>query len=299
MPRLDKYLAELYPEKTRSFLGKLIEQGKVLVNGVYVSKPALSVDESDEIEVIFGEPQERPDLVPENIPLDILLETKDFLAINKAKNMSVHPADDDESKKGTVVNAVLFHCGDQLSGVGGERRPGIVHRLDKDTTGVLVIAKNDEFHAHLAGQIEARKVKKIYRALVVGCPKDGTIEAPIARSIKDRKKMAVRKGGKIAITSFRVIASFQKHNVSLVEIELITGRTHQIRVHFASIGYPVIGDATYGNEKANLPFAQKFGITSQVLHSYQYEFTDLSEKLISITAPAPDLLLEKNNPLEI
>lgn len=297
--RLDKHLAELYPEKTRSFLVKMIEQGKVLVNGICVSKPAFAVNEDDEIEVIFGAPAERLDLVPENIPLDILLETKDFLAINKAKNMSVHPADDNESKKGTVVNAVLFHCGDQLSGVGGERRPGIVHRLDKDTTGVLVIAKNDEFHAHLAGQIEARKVKKIYRALVVGRPKDGIIEAPIARSVKDRQKMSVQKGGKAATTKFHVIAAFQKYDVSLVEIELITGRTHQIRVHFASIGHPVIGDGTYGNEKVNQLFEKKFGITSQVLHSYQYEFTDLSEKLVSITAPVPDLLLEKNNPLEI
>ena len=284
--RLDKKLLELFPEKTRSQCANLIQNGLVKVNNVLVHKTGFAVEDSDEI--LLEEIQVvLKDIVAEDIPLNIVFENDDFLVINKSKDIAVHPGDNDETKTGTIVNAVLYHCGKDLSNIDDVIRPGIVHRLDKDTTGVLIVAKNNAFHACLAKQIEERSVKKMYRAIVMGRPQDGVIEAPISRSLKDRKKMAVRKGGRTAKTIFKVLEYFEDIDASLVEIQLITGRTHQIRVHFTSIGYPVIGDVAYGNDKRNAFFKGKFKIDSQVLHAYSYEFLDLEGKEQKFVAEEP------------
>ena len=283
--RLDKKLVELYPEKTRSQLAKLIEAGAVKVNGEVENRSKYKVREEDVVTVDFPEVKERGDLIAEDLPLDILYECDDYLVINKHKGITVHPGDDDVSQSGTVVNAVMHHCGDSLSGISGEKRPGIVHRLDKDTTGVLIVAKTDMFHAHLAKQIENRETEKIYMALIVGHPQDGEINAPIARSQQDRKKMTVKKGGRDSITRFKVIEYFPYWDVSLLEVDLITGRTHQIRVHLKSIVHPVVGDDLYGFENVNKKFVQKFNISSQILHAYKYSFVDLDGKKQSFEAP--------------
>ncbi len=298
--RLDLKLKEIFPEKTRSQLEKLVEKGCVKVNKKIIQKSAYKIDEEDIIKVKFPEITGRDDLKPKNIPLDIIFENKDYLVINKQKGIVVHPSEDEDTLSATIVNAVLYHCGESLSGINGEKRPGIVHRLDKNTTGVLIIAKNDKFHAHLAKQIENREVKKIYRALVLGHPENGVIEAPIGRSYKDRKIMGVKKGGRYAKTVFKLVEYFPKYDVSLVEIELITGRTHQIRVHFKSINHPVVGDSTYGNEKINKLFSQKFNINSQLLHAYKYSFIDLEgHKKKFIAEIKEPLLLEENELLLI
>lgn len=254
--RLDKFISEKLG-LSRTHVQVLIDDEKVSVNGK-CAKASLKTEEGMAISV------EIPDLVPlnvlpEKIALDIVYEDDDVLVVNKKKGMVVHPANGNES--GTLVNAVLAHCGKQLSGINGVIRPGIVHRIDKDTSGILVIAKNDQAHIKLAEQLKEHSMTRVYVAVVRGRFKSatGTISAPIGRNPKDRKKMAVVPTGKHAVTHYKVIKELD--DCSIVEVRLETGRTHQIRVHMAYIGHPLLGDAVYGNGK------NKYGFVGQALHA--------------------------------
>ena len=239
--RLDSYIANKSEKITRTFAEKLIKNGEILVNNKK-QKVAYKINEGD---IITIEKQEAKDikLKAQNIPVDIIYEDDDIIVVNKPKGMVVHPANGNPD--GTLVNAIMAICKDSLSGIGGEIRPGIVHRLDKDTSGLLIIAKNDEAHVNVSEQIKNHEVKKTYIALVRGIIKENeaTIDMPIGRSTSDRKKMAVNKKGKNAITHIKVLKRYDKY--TLVEVNIETGRTHQIRVHLSYIGYPIIGDATY------------------------------------------------------
>lgn len=239
--RLDIYVSET-EGVTRSAAQKLIEDGYVTVNGIVRAKN-YKLSDGDEVETDFPEPV--PDrALPENIPLNVLYEDGDLLVVDKPKGMVVHPAAGNHT--GTLVNALLYHCDGALSGINGVIRPGIVHRIDKDTSGLLVVAKNDASHNSLALQIKEHKADRIYRAVVVGNPKEdeGTIDKPIARHPTDRKKMAIVTGGREAVTHYKVIARYK--GFAYCEMRLETGRTHQIRVHMASIGHPLLGDTVYG-----------------------------------------------------
>ena len=238
--RIDKFISQTYPTISRSMIQKLIDDNNVHVNGVIV-KQSYKIVEGDEIEIEFPEPKEI-DLKAQDIPLDIIYEDNDIIVVDKPKGLVVHPANGNPD--GTLVNAVMAICKDSLSGIGGEIRPGIVHRLDKDTSGLLIVAKNDEAHIKMSEQIKNRLVHKTYIALVRGVisENEATINMPIGRSNKDRKKMAVTKTGKEAITHFKVLKRY--NNYTLLEIKIETGRTHQIRVHLTQIGYPIVGDYT-------------------------------------------------------
>ncbi len=239
--RLDIYVSET-EEITRSAAQKLIENGFVTVNGQKKPKN-YRVCDGDEIETDYPEPV--PDTaLPENIPLDIIYEDDSLLVVNKPKGMVVHPAAGNYT--GTLVNALLYHCEGGLSGINGVIRPGIVHRIDKDTAGLLIVAKNDEAHLSLATQIKEHKADRIYRAVVIGNLREdeGVINKPIGRSPSDRKKMAIRQDGREAVTHYKVLARYR--GFTYAEMRLETGRTHQIRVHMASIGHPLAGDALYG-----------------------------------------------------
>ncbi len=239
--RLDIYVSET-EGVTRSAAQRLIEDGYVTVNGIVRAKNYKLLD-GDEVETDFPEPV--PDkALPENIPLNVLYEDSDLLVVDKPKGMVVHPAAGNHT--GTLVNALLYHCDGALSGINGVIRPGIVHRIDKDTSGLLVVAKNDASHNSLALQIKEHKADRIYRAVVVGNPKEdeGTIDKPIARHPTDRKKMAIVTDGREAVTHYKVIARYK--GFAYCEMRLETGRTHQIRVHMASIGHPLLGDTVYG-----------------------------------------------------
>ncbi len=243
--RLDAFLAGKM-EKTRSSVQKLIEEENVRLNGTPVAKNA-RLREGDRVEAAEP-PPEVLDVKPQNIPLDIVYEDQDLLVVNKPKGMVVHPAAGNPD--GTLVNALLFHCGDSLSGINGVIRPGIVHRIDKDTSGLLIVAKNDRAHQSLAEQIAVHSFTRIYNAVVYGIVKEeeGTVSAPIGRHPTDRKRMAVlSSGGREAVTHYRVLERFP--GFTLVECRLETGRTHQIRVHMAHIGHPVAGDPVYGPKK--------------------------------------------------
>ena len=258
--RLDRFLAGRELEVSRSHIQKLIESGCVLVNG-RTAKANAKLREGDAVETELPEAQEL-EILPEDIPLDILYEDSDVIVINKARGMVVHPAAG--AADGTLVNALLHHCED-LSGINGVIRPGIVHRLDKDTSGVMVAAKNDRAHVDLAEQIREKTAQRIYRAIVCGTIAEdrGEIRAPIGRHPTERKKMAVVPGGKEATTLFRVVERFPAH--TLVECRLKTGRTHQIRVHMAYIGHPLFGDPKYGRKMPD--------IAGQALHSCELSFT--------------------------
>ena len=258
--RLDRFLAGRELEVSRSHIQKLIESGCVLVNG-RTAKANAKLREGDAVETELPEAQEL-EILPEDIPLDILYEDSDVIVINKARGMVVHPAAG--AADGTLVNALLHHCED-LSGINGVIRPGIVHRLDKDTSGVMVAAKNDRAHVDLAEQIREKTAQRIYRAIVCGTIAEdrGEIRAPIGRHPTERKKMAVVPGGKEATTLFRVVERFPAH--TLVECRLKTGRTHQIRVHMAYIGHPLLGDPKYGRKTLE--------IAGQALHSCELSFT--------------------------
>ena len=277
--RLDVFVVERFPELSRSHVQKLIEQGNVLVDGT-VRKANYKLRGGEAVQVTV--PQAEPISVePEDIPLDILYEDKDIIVVNKARGMVVHPASGVYS--GTLVNALLFHCQD-LSGINGEIRPGIVHRLDKDTSGVMVCAKNDTAHLDLAEQIRTKTAHRTYWAIVHGNIKEeaGIIKGDIGRHPTDRKKMAiVRENGKPAVTHFKVLERFGEY--TLVECKLETGRTHQIRVHMTSIGHPLVNDPKYGPKKSS-PFA----INGQALHSLQLTLTHpVTKEEMTFTAPIP------------
>ena len=260
--RLDKVLSILDSELSRTMIQKQIENKEILVNDK-VQKASYKVQLKDKITVKEIEPV-RIDLKPEDIPIEVIYEDNDIIVVNKPKGLVVHPANGNPD--GTLVNAIMKICNGSLSGIGGKIRPGIVHRLDKDTSGILIIAKNDKAHINLSDQIKNREVKKTYIALVRGFVKENnaTIRMPIARSKKDRKKMAVSKDGKEAITHFKVIKRYT--NYTLLQINIETGRTHQIRVHLSQIGYPIIGDVVYSNGK------NEFGVVGQMLHAEKIEF---------------------------
>lgn len=257
--RLDKFLSEREELGiSRSYAGKLIEEGKVLLNGE-AAKPSVKLKAGDTVSVSLPEP-ESLDVEAENIPLDIVYEDEDILILNKAKNIVVHPAAGHSS--GTLVNAIMYHCGDSLSSINGVQRPGIVHRIDKNTTGLLVICKNDEAHRSLAEQLRVHSITRRYVAIVHGNIKEeeGTVDKPIGRHRTDRKKQAVDLfHGRDAVTHYRVLERFGDY--TLVECRLETGRTHQIRVHMASIGHPVLGDEVYG------PKSCPFHLEGQCLHA--------------------------------
>ncbi|MGB5822433.1 MAG: RluA family pseudouridine synthase [Proteocatella sp.] len=239
--RLDQYLVTAIGTNSRSFIQKNIKLGNVEVNGGH-KKASYPVEEDDKIEMTLPEPIEL-DIVAENIPIDIIYEDDDLIVINKAKGMVVHPAPGNYD--GTLVNALLYHCKDNLSTINGIKRPGIVHRIDKNTTGVLVVAKNDKAHNFLTEQFKDHTITREYKMIVLGNPKEEiyTVDAPIARNPNDRLKMAVVEGGRRAVTHFRVIKRFDGY--SLIKANLETGRTHQIRVHSRHNGYPLLGDDLY------------------------------------------------------
>ena len=243
--RIDKAVSILDKNISRTTIQRMVEDGNVLVNGNKV-KTSYKVSKGDIIEIKRQQPKEI-DLKPQDIPIDILYEDDDILIINKQKGMVVHPGNG--NLDGTLVNAIMAKCKDSLSGIGGKIRPGVVHRIDKDTSGLVIIAKNDKAHIDISNQIKNREVKKIYVALVRGNIKENEaiINMPIGRSSKDRKKMAVDKKGKEAITEFKVLKRYG--DFTYVQLKIKTGRTHQIRVHMSEIGYPVVGDTTYSNGK--------------------------------------------------
>ncbi|MFA7636221.1 MAG: RluA family pseudouridine synthase [Monoglobales bacterium] len=277
--RLDKYLSEV-SGFSRSYISKLVDDGLVLVND-RPQKVSFKLDVGDSVSLEIPEsPSAEPK--PENIPLDIVYEDECMLIVNKPQGMVVHPAAGNFS--GTLVNALLYHYGENLSGVGSESRPGILHRIDKDTSGLLLVAKTDEAHISLAAQIKAHRLTRKYIALVHGHFKEpeGTVDAPIGRSPKDRKKMCINyDNGRDAITHYRVITEFEKY--SLLELRLETGRTHQIRVHMASLGHPVACDPVYGVKKEQL------SADGQLLHAAAIGFIHpLSGEYMEFSAPLPD-----------
>ena len=277
--RIDKLISSKFEDISRVAVQRLIEIGNIKVNNKVV-KVSYKVNVNDFIEIEEEEIKET-DLLPEDIPLDVIYEDDDILVINKAKGMVVHPGNGNPN--GTLVNAVLARCKDSLSGIGGEYRPGIVHRIDKDTSGLLIVAKNDKAHLNVSEQIKNHEVKKTYVALVRGRIKENeaTINMPIARSKNDRTKMAVRKDGKEAITHIKVLKKYKEY--TFIEVNIETGRTHQIRVHMAQIGFPIVGDVVYSNGK------NPFGVNGQMLHSMKLEFKHpTTGKEMKLEAPIPE-----------
>ena len=286
--RIDKYLSEQLEDMTRSHIQKLIKENMVRVNGMAV-KSNFKLSASDQIEVEIPELKE-PDILPENIPLDILYEDQEILVVNKPKGMVVHPAPGHYT--GTLVNAIMYHCKDNLSGINGVMRPGIVHRIDMDTTGSLLICKNDRAHQALAEQLKEHSITRKYHAIVHGRLKEdeGTIDKPIGRHPIDRKKMSVHcTNGREAITHYRVLKRFQQF--TYIECQLETGRTHQIRVHMSSIGHPILGDQIYGPAKC------PYKLQGQTLHAKVLGITHpTTGEYMEFDAPLPDYfqgLLEK------
>ena len=277
--RLDKWLQSQLPDMTRSAIQRLIEQGNVTRNGIVVSKNGKG-NAGDVIEVMV--PQPKPlEVTAQDIPLDILYEDNDLLVVNKPKGMVVHPAAGNDD--GTLVNALLYHCGDSLSGINGIIRPGIVHRIDKDTSGLLIVAKNDIAHQGLAQQIKEHSFTRIYEAVVYGNVKqdEGTVDAPIGRHPTDRKRMAVTdKNSRNAVTHYKVLKRYD--GFTHVQLKLETGRTHQIRVHMAYIGHPVAGDTVYGVKKVIT------SLNGQCLHARVIGFVHpITEEYIEITSELP------------
>ncbi len=276
--RLDTYIPSVDTDITRTSAQRLIEDGNILVNGKN-AKVSYKIQENDKISVEIPEPKQI-ELKAQNIPIEIIYEDSDIIVVNKPKGMVVHPANGNPD--GTLVNAIMAICKDSLSGIGGEIRPGIVHRIDKDTSGLLIVAKNDNAHVKMSEQIKNHEVKKTYIALVRGVFKENeaTIDMPIGRSTSDRKKMAVNKNGKNAITHIKVLKRFDKYTLLQVNIE--TGRTHQIRVHLSHIGYPIVGDYTYSNGK------NEFDVIGQCLHAQKLEFKHpITQKDMCLEAELP------------
>ena len=260
--RIDAWLADKLEDVTRSGAQRLLEEGKVTKDGKALAKN-YKLTGCEILEVSLPDP-EPVDVVPQNIPLDIVFEDSDVIVVNKPKGLVVHPAPGHPD--GTLVNALLYHCGDSLSGIGGELRPGIVHRIDRDTSGLIIAAKNDFSHQRLAAQLQDHTLARIYHCIVTGNLREdsGTVEAPIGRHHTDRKKMAVVADGRNAVTHWRVLERYQ--GFTYVECRLETGRTHQIRVHMAHTGHPILGDTVYGNKK---PVS---GLQGQCLHAVGLQF---------------------------
>lgn len=279
--RIDRCMAMLMDSLSRSYIQRLIREEHVLVNDRPV-KSSYPVQTDDEVRFSLPDSQE-PQICPEDIPLDILYEDRDLLVVNKPKKMVVHPAAGHYS--GTLVNGIMFHCGSELSGINGVLRPGIVHRIDMDTTGSLIVCKNDKAHNSIAAQLKEHSVTRRYRAICHGviAEQEGTVDRPIGRHPTDRKKMAVNAGnGKHAVTHYRVLQRFREY--TYIECELETGRTHQIRVHMASIGHPLLGDEVYASGR-KCPFP----LQGQTLHAMTIGFLHPSTgKYLEIEAPLPE-----------
>ncbi|MBQ8300504.1 MAG: RluA family pseudouridine synthase [Clostridia bacterium] len=276
--RLDKFIAD-NSDISRSYAAKLCEDGLVTLGGKVLAKK-YKISGNEEIVIEVPKPEELS-IEPENIPLDIVYEDSDVIVVNKPQGLCVHPAPGNES--GTLVNGLVYHCGDELSAINGVIRPGIVHRIDKDTSGLLIVAKNNDAHLKLSDQLKERKAMRKYVALVNGNIKEdsGTINKPIARNPVDRKKMAVVQGGREAITHFNVLERFMQY--TLVECILETGRTHQIRVHMASIGHSIVGDPLYGIKK------EKFNLDGQLLHAKTIGFVHPSNgEMMEFTSEIPE-----------
>lgn len=277
--RLDKAVSMKDTSLSRVAVQRMIDEENILVNNK-PTKTSYKLKLDDVVTIIKQEPKE-VEIKAEDIPLDVVYEDDDILVVNKQKGLVVHPGNGNPD--GTLVNAIMARCKDSLSGIGGEIRPGIVHRIDKDTSGLLIIAKNDTAHINVSEQIKNHEVKKVYIALVRGNIKENqaTINMPIARSTKDRTKMAVSKNGKEAITHIKVLERFDGY--TLLEVNIETGRTHQIRVHLSQIGYPIVGDFVYSNGK------NPFGVEGQMLHSSRLEFVHpTTGKKMSLEAKLPE-----------
>lgn len=288
--RIDKYISEKSSSMSRSAVAAIIEKGGVEVNGKEVSKN-YKLRENDKITVVVPEPQEL-DAKPENIPLDIVYEDNDLLVVNKPKGMVVHPAAGNYT--GTLVNALLYHCKDSLSGINGVLRPGIVHRIDKDTSGLLIVAKNDRAHAGLAEQIKSHSFERAYECVAHGNIKEDefTVNQPIGRNPKDRKKMAVTyKNSKNAVTHFKVLKRYG--SFTHLRCTLETGRTHQIRVHLSYVGHPIAGDEVYGPKK---PVK---GLSGQCLHAKHIGFVHpITGEWLEFESPLPEYFTQFLNKLE-
>lgn len=282
--RIDRYLAEQCPDLSRSYIQKLVKDGAVFVNNRQI-KANYKVQPQDQVILTIPDMQV-PDILPENIPLDILYEDQWLLVVNKPKDMVVHPSAG--HMEGTLVNAVMAHCGKHLSGINGVLRPGIVHRIDKDTTGALLICKDDTVHRDLAEQLKVHSIKRRYRAIVQGNLKEdqGTVDAPVGRHPTDRKKMAVNyKNGKEAVTHYQVLERFG--NATYIECRLETGRTHQIRVHMASLGHPLLGDTIYGSSK------NPYHLQGQALHAMILGFVHpITREYLEFQAPLPEYFIK-------
>ena len=277
--RLDAFLAHAMEDLTRSAAAKAIEEGRVLVSGKVPSK-SLKLTGNETIEFTPEEPAPI-DAVPQDIPLDVVYEDDDVIVVNKPSGLVVHPAPGHSD--GTLVNALLFHCGASLSGVGGALRPGIVHRIDRDTSGLIIAAKNDYAHQFLSAQLADHTLARTYECIVVGNLREdsGTVDAPIARDSRDRKRMAVVPGGRRAVTHWTVLARYPGY--THVQCRLETGRTHQIRVHMAYLGHPILGDTVYGSKKP-VP-----GLTGQCLHAVGLQFIHpRTKELVSLSCPLPE-----------
>lgn len=288
--RIDKYLSTVNEQLSRSYIQKLLKSGLVLVDGKPV-KASYQVDEGDVISLDIPEAVE-PEIEPENMDLDILYEDQDVILVNKPKGMVVHPAAGHYSH--TLVNGLMHHCKDQLSGINGVMRPGIVHRIDMDTTGVIIACKNDMAHNSIAAQLKEHSITRRYQAIVHGVLKDdaGTVEGPIGRHSTDRKKMSINyNNGKSAVTHYKVLKRFRQY--THVECRLETGRTHQIRVHMASIGHPLLGDLVYGPGKCPIP-----GLQGQTLHAGVLGFIHpRTREYMEFTAPLPEYFAKLLNTL--
>ena len=282
--RIDKYLSDLLEGQSRSYLQKLMKEGRVFIQGKPV-KANYKITAGEVVELEIPDLEE-PDICPENIPLDILYEDDDLLVVNKPKGMVVHPSAGHYN--GTLVNALMYHCAGKLSGINGVLRPGIVHRIDMDTTGSLVVCKNDFSHISLAEQLKVHSITRKYRAIVHGRLKEeeGTVSAPIGRHPIDRKKMAVNdKNGKEAVTHYRVLERFRQF--TYIECQLETGRTHQIRVHMSSLGHPLLGDAVYG------PNGCPYKLQGQTLHAQVLGFLHpRTGAYMEFEAPLPEYFEE-------
>lgn len=283
--RIDALLPRLMPELTRSGAQKLLENGGVTVNGTQAGKKNLRLREGDVVSVELPEP-ECTEVLPQDLPLDVVYEDADIIVVNKARGMVVHPAPGHED--GTLVNALLWHCGQSLSGVGGEKRPGIVHRIDKDTSGLIIAAKNDFAHHALSAQLSDHSLARVYDAVVYGRVRDGagTVDAPIGRCPYDRKRMAVTdRNSRSAVTHYEVVARYM--GFTHIRCRLETGRTHQIRVHMEKIGHPLLGDMVYGRK------CPARGLEGQCLHARELRFVHpRTGRTVELETPLPEYFLK-------